>query len=70
MSNHEEQEADGHYEAENDRSPIPRTPPVDNSYVRETRTEIAGINPVVPDDTELEDPIRSPFSNTNEQLGK
>jgi hypothetical protein len=70
MSNREEREADALYEAENDRSPVPRTPLADNSYVRETRREIADINPIVPDNAEFKDPVQPPYSNTKGQLGK
>ncbi|KAN0069253.1 hypothetical protein V8E54_012882 [Elaphomyces granulatus] len=70
MSNREEREADALYEAENDRSPVPRTPLADNSYVRETRREIADINPIVPDNAEFKDPVQPPYSNTKGQLAQ
>lgn len=69
MSNPAERAAEDAYERENDPSPVPGTPPVDNSYVGETKYEVADVLPVQRDEDDYEDPVQPPYSNTNEQLG-
>lgn len=69
MSNPQEREAEDRYEAENDASPIPKTPEPDTSYVGETRREVADINPVQADNVGYDDPMQPPYSNSDEQLG-
>lgn len=68
MSNPEEREAEDRYEAENDPSPVPGTPPPDDSYVRDTNPNWT--NRVQPDDAPYDDPVQPPYSNSDEQLGK
>ncbi|KAL1986121.1 hypothetical protein VTN96DRAFT_6773 [Rasamsonia emersonii] len=66
MSNPEEREAEDRYEAENDLSPVPGTPPPDDSYVRDTNPNWT--NRVQPDDAPYDDPVQPPYSNSDEQL--
>ncbi|KAL2219721.1 hypothetical protein M432DRAFT_365171 [Thermoascus aurantiacus ATCC 26904] len=67
MSNPEERAAEDAYEEENDPSPVAATP-IDNSYVGETKYEVADVLPVQRDEDDYEDPVQPPYSNSDEQL--
>jgi len=69
MSNPEERAAEDAYEEENDPSPVAATP-IDNSYVGETKYEVADVLPVQRDEDDYEDPVQPPYSNSDEQLGR
>lgn len=65
-----ERVAEDEYEAQNDPSPVSGDV-VDNSYVGETRRELRepDQNLIVTDQTEYDDPVQPPYSNSAQQLG-
>ncbi|KAF7589027.1 hypothetical protein BBP40_004854 [Aspergillus hancockii] len=67
MSNQYERQAEDRYEAQNDTSPVSGDFQ-DNTYARETRSELRSHIPVVKDDASLDDPMQPPFSNSDQQL--
>lgn len=68
MSNRVEREAEDNYEAENDASPVSGDVP-DDTYMRETRSELRNVVPVQRDQQEYDDPMQPPYSNSDNQLG-
>ena len=68
MSSRLEREAEDNYEAENDASPVSGDAP-DNTYMRDTRSELRNQVPVHSDQQEYDDPMQPPYSNSDNQLG-
>lgn len=69
MSNRPEREAEDLYERDNDPSPVTGTF-ADNSYAKETKSNLRQHVPVQGDNRAVEDPIQPPYSNTDAQLSK
>lgn len=68
MSNHAEREAEDRFEDANDPSPV-SSRFTDNTYAKETHSELKGRIPVQRDEATYNDPVQPPYSNSDQQLG-
>ncbi|KAJ9492627.1 hypothetical protein VN97_g578 [Penicillium thymicola] len=67
MSNPTERAAEDNYERENDPAPVTEDF-VENSYVREPKSNLRNQLPVQEDEQSYEDPMQPPYSNSDQQL--
>ncbi|KAL4781037.1 hypothetical protein BJX76DRAFT_336269 [Aspergillus varians] len=69
MSNRAEREAEDRFEDANDLSPV-SSRFTDNTYAKETRSELKGRIPVQRDEAVYNDPVQPPYSNSDQQLAQ